>query len=102
MGDLRQWYQQEFDFNAPVEKKTKKKVDYQLIVSELKKSPLSFSQIQKLADVSRARVPQVITTLSLHYPVYEVARGIYKLYGADDYGDGINHAALKEYMDEEI
>lgn len=100
MGDLRQWYQQEFDFDFSVPKKKKKKVDYKLIINELKKGPLSFSQIQALADVPRSGVSQVITTLSLKAPVYEAARGLYKLYGADDYGDGINHAALSEYEDE--
>lgn len=97
VGDLRQWYQQEFIFDFSIPKKKKKKVDYKLIISELKKGPLTFSQIQALAGVSRAGVSQVITTLSLHYPLYEAARGIYKLYGDDDYGDGINHDALKEY-----
>lgn len=100
VGDLREWYQQEFIFDFSIPKKKKKKVDYKLIISELKKGPLTFSQIQALAGVSRAGVSQVITTLSLHYPLYEAARGIYKLYGDDDYGDGINHAALKEYEDE--
>lgn len=99
VGDLRQWYQQEFIFDFSISKKKKKKVDYKLIISELKKGPLTFSQIQALAGVSRAGVSQVITTLSLHYPLYEAARGIYKLYGDDDYGDGINHDALKEYED---
>lgn len=97
MGDLRQWYQPEFEFEFTIPKKKKKKVDYKLLIAELKKGPLTFSQIQALAGVSRAGVSQVITTLSLHYPVYEAARGIYKLYGDDDYGDGINRAALKEY-----
>lgn len=100
VGDLREWYQQEFIFDFSIPKKKKKKVDYKLIISELKKGPLTFSQIQALAGVSRAGVSQVITTLSLHYPIYEAARGIYKLYGDDDYGDGINHDALKEYEDE--
>lgn len=100
MGDLRQWYQQEFEFDFSVPKKQKDKVDYDLIISELKKGPLTFSQIQALSGKPRHSVPQVITTLSLKVPVYEVARGIYKLYGVDDYGDGINHAALREYEDE--
>ncbi len=97
VGDLREWYQQEFIFDFSIPKKKKKKVDYKLIISELQKGPLTFSQIQALAGVSRAGVSQVITTLSLHYPLYEAARGIYKLYGDDDYGDGINRAALKEH-----
>ncbi|MCR4948923.1 MAG: hypothetical protein K6A15_07210 [Treponema sp.] len=71
VGDLREWYQQEFIFDFSIPKKKKKKVDYKLIISELKKGPLKFSQIQALAGVSRVGVSQVITTLSLHYPLYE-------------------------------
>lgn len=100
MGDLRQWYQQEFEFDFSVPKKKKNKVDYERIYNEIRKGPLTFSQIQALAEVDHTKVSQVITTLSLRYPIYEWARGIYKLYGDDDYGDGINHAALREYEDE--
>jgi hypothetical protein len=100
LGDLRVWYKQEFVFDFSIPKKKKKKVDYKLIISELKKGPLTFSQIQALAGVSRAGVSQVITTLSLHYTLYEAARGINKLYGDDDYGYGINRAALRELEDE--
>ena len=101
MGDVREWYQQEFDFGIPKPDKKKRKIDYDLILAELKNGPLSFTQIQQLAGVSHAGVAQVITTISLHYPLYELDRGLYKLYGEDDYGDGINHEALKEYYDDE-
>ena len=99
MRDVREWYQQEFEFvfDIPKPEKKKRKIDYDLIIAELQNGPLSFTQIQQLAGVSHAGVAQVITTLSLHYPLYEADRGLYKLYGADDYGDGINHAALREY-----
>ncbi len=96
--DGRNWYQQEFsfEFDAVPKKKKKVKVDYKLIYNEMKQhGPLTFSQIEALAGVNHSGVSQVITTLSLHYPVYEVKRGLYKLYGDDDYGDGINHNALK-------
>lgn len=97
MGEVgeKRWYQQEFDFSFEAEKKPrKKKVDYNLIFAELQKHPLTFSQIEALSGVSHNGVAQVITTLSLHYPVYEVSRGLYKLYDEDDYGDGINHEVL--------
>lgn len=92
MGDGKVWYQQEFDFTPK-----RKKVDYEAIYNELCKGPLTFSQIEQMSGVKHNGVSQVITTLSLRYPVYEVSRGIYKLYGEDDYGDGINHAALGGY-----
>ena len=104
MGDIEQWEeweQQAFDFTwdeaAPIKKR---KVDYDLIVQKLKEGPLTFSQIKALAGVSHSGVAQVITTLSLHYPIFEAARGLYKLYGADDYGDGINHSILETDADE--
>ncbi|MBO7731546.1 MAG: hypothetical protein J6S67_03315 [Methanobrevibacter sp.] len=100
MGEEKNWYQQEFVFAAPEGEKPRKiKVDYELLYEELKKAPLTFSQIKALSGVAHSGVSQIITTLSLHYPVYEVRRGVYKLYGDDDYGDGINHAALENYED---
>lgn len=96
MGAAEEWYQQEFDFEFDTAgKKGKRKINYDLILEELKKGPLTFTQIQQLAGVGHAGVAQVITTISLHYPLYELDRGLYKLYGDDDYGDGINHEALK-------
>ena len=76
--------------------KKKKKVDYEVIYEALKEGPLSFAQIEAMSGVSHSGVAQVITTLSFKYPIYEYKRGMYKLYGDDDYGDGINHAALQK------
>ena len=89
-----------FEWDDETAKSKKKKVDYDLIVNKLKEGPLTFSQIKALAGVSHHGVSQVITTLSLHYPIYEAARGLYKLYGANDYGDGIKHSLLKDDTDE--
>lgn len=104
MGETKRWEdwdQQSFDFIWEEEPKPKKKkVDYDLIVQKLKEGPLTFSQIKALAGVSHYGVAQVITTLSLHYPIYEAARGLYKLYGADDYGDGIKKSILEPEADE--
>lgn len=98
--DGKKWYQQEFqfEFSEPDKvPKKRRKTDYGAIVSALKKGPLSFTQIEQLAGCPRSGTYQVITTLSLHYPIFEVKRGVYKFAGDDDYGDGINHEALKEY-----
>ena len=81
--DKKKWIQLEFDFSTPVvkEKSKPKKmlIDYEAIFKELQKGPLTFSQIWTLSGVKRAGVSQVITTLSLRYPIYEEARGVYKL-----------------------
>lgn len=104
MGETKrweEWEQQSFDFIWEEKPKPKKKkIDYDLILNNLKEGPLTFSQIKELAGVSHCGVSQVITTLSLHHPIYEVARGLYKLYGDDDYGDGIKHSILEEENDE--
>ena len=91
MGDGRYFFVFYFDEKP---KKKKKKVDYESIYEALKSGPLTFAQIEAMSGVAHSGVAQVITTLSLRYPIYEYARGLYKLYGDDDYGDGINHAAL--------
>lgn len=75
----KKWVQLEFDFSAPAEKPRKMIIDYEMIYNELKKGPLTFSQIWTLSGVKRAGVSQVITTLSLRYPIYEESRGVYKL-----------------------
>ena len=103
-----EWVQGElFDWDAPdcfLPKKIKRqkiKVDYKKIYEELKKKPLTYSEIRELAGTTDACTSQVIVTLSLHYPIYEYAHGVYKLYGDDDYGDGINHEALKKLLQED-
>lgn len=86
----------------PAGPKKKKKVDYEKLYELFKKQKyVSFSEIERLSGVEHCGVAQVITTLSLRFPIYETEIfGVYKLYGADDYGDGINHAALERLYKE--
>ena len=110
MGEKKrweEWEQQSFNFEwtedpKPAEPKKKyKRTDYELLYKSLLQGPLSFSQIGQIAGIdNRSSISQIITTLSLKFPVYEAQRGIYKLYGDDDYGDGINHSALQQDADE--
>lgn len=90
------FYQQElFDWDAPdaflplKPKRVRKPVDYEKLYELFRKGPVTFHDIEEAAGVSHNSVAQVITTLSLRYPIYELKRGVYKLYGDDDYGDGI-------------
>lgn len=82
-------------------KKKKVVVDYEKLYQLFLKGPVRWSEIEAASGVSHNSVSQVITTLSLRYPIYEVSRGLYKLYGADDYGDGINHEALRKLNGEQ-
>lgn len=93
------WYQQElFDWNDPdvfiKPKKKRKNVDYDDLYRMFLQGPVTFNDIETRTGVSHNGVAQVITTLSLKFPIYEVKRGVYKLYGPDDYGDGINRSKL--------
>lgn len=103
----REWKQQElFNPDDPaiflpvVEKKHRKRerifVDYDALYERLKRGPIRFSEIKNMTGVKHSGVAQVITTLSLKYPIYEVDRGVYKLYGAEEYGDGIKHSLVQD------
>lgn len=71
------WVQLEFDFSEP--KKQKQFVDYEKIYEELQWGPLTFTQIKELAGVPHNSVWQVITTLSMNYPIWSPKPGLYKL-----------------------
>lgn len=89
----REWYQQEFEFeySAPEEKPVKKKrtrkpVDYDALYKLFLAGPVTFRQIEEATGVSHNAVAQVITTLSIMYPIWNPKRGVYKLLTEDDYG----------------
>lgn len=94
------WYQPElFDLNDPntfikpkSQKRTRKAIDYEALFQQLfaDHKPVRFRDIEEASGVSHNAVAQVINTLSLRYAIYEVKRGVYKLYGDEEYGDGIN------------
>lgn len=96
------WYQPElFDWNDPdiflkpqQAKRTRKPVDYDKLYELFVRGPVRFRDIEEATGVSHNAVAQVITTLSLRYPIYEVKRGVYKLYGDEEYGDGIKRSLL--------
>ena len=64
--------------NCYIEKK-RKYVDYDHLYALLKKSPVSFEQIRRETGLDKKGAYQVITTLSLKYPVYSPERGMYAL-----------------------
>lgn len=49
------------------------------------RGPVTFRDIEEATGVSHNGVAQVITTLSLKYPIWSPKRGVYKLYDDDDY-----------------
>lgn len=90
-----------FDWNDPdvfikPRKKKRVEVDYDELYKLLLAGPLTFRQIEEITGVKHCGVAQVITTLSLRYPVWSPKRGVYKLYDEEDYGNGIKRSLLNE------
>jgi hypothetical protein len=65
-------------------KHTRDAVDYEAVYRLMLSGPVTFRQIKELTGMDSSGASQVITTLSLMYPVWSPARGIYKLIGKDD------------------
>lgn len=79
------WKQLELDFAVPQKKKRHRRdIDYEKIYAALKCGPLTFSEIGALAEVERCAIAQVITTLSVRYPIWSPSKGVYKLLTEDD------------------
>jgi hypothetical protein len=57
----------------------KGKVDYQRLYEILQQQPLTYEIIKAETGLNDSGVAQVITTLSLEYPVWNPAKGIYEL-----------------------
>lgn len=88
--ELKKWYQQEFEFtfDTPPARKPRRKripVDYDQLYQLFLKGPVTFHDIEVATGISHNGVAQVITTLSLKYPIWSPKRGVYKLYDEDDY-----------------
>lgn len=89
-----------FDWNdpavfSPVKKVRKRKyVDYEQLYQMLLKGPVTFKQIEEVTGVSHCGVAQVITTLTLKYPIWSPKRGVYKLCEDTDY-NGIKRSLLE-------
>lgn len=60
-------------------------MNYDDLIERLKQGPVTFKEIQEIAGVSHKAVWQVITTLSLNYPLWSPGKGIYKLLEDKDY-----------------
>ena len=78
------WVQLEFDFTSSPGNK-RKKVDYEALYEILKQRPITFSELMQLTGLNKHGVSQVITTLTLKYPVWSPAKGVYKLCTESDY-----------------
>lgn len=53
----------------------------------LKSGPLTSRDIEMVTGASRRNVTQIITTLSINYPVYSPKRGEYALLKKEDFDE---------------
>lgn len=77
--------QLEFIFTFEKVKKAKVAVNYSLLYERLKKSPVTTAELSRITGRKGGALQQVITTLSLEYPVWCPRRGVYKLCEMSDY-----------------
>lgn len=66
-------------------KKNRTSPDYEKLYARLQQGPMTFAEIEEMSGVQHSGVAQVITTLSLRYPVWSPRRGVYKLMGPEDF-----------------
>lgn len=83
-------------FIKPQKKRVKRVIDYDALYKMFLAGPVRFRDIELATGIRHNEIAQVITTLSLRYPIYELKRGVYKLYGDEEYGTGINKSLVKE------
>ena len=75
------WRQLEFDFTAKPEKKKRQEIDYEALADYIReRGTVTFAEIKAAAgDVSAGRCVMIIDTLSLLYPLWQPARGVYSM-----------------------
>lgn len=76
--------------------KKRKHVNYELLYQKLKEKPLTFTEIKELTGIkNKSAMQQVITTLSIKYPIWQPKTGVYKLCEPSDYKT-VNWEKLEE------
>lgn len=68
-----------FDEKKPEKKKQRNEPDYEMLYMRFTEGPVTFREIEKLTGVAHSGVAQVITTLSIRYPIWSPHRGTYQL-----------------------
>ena len=59
-------------------KKERQKIDYDFLYSEIKRrGTITTAELQRLTGTSRSGVQNVITILSIDYPIWQPSRGVY-------------------------
>lgn len=80
------WVQLEFDFSERKSPGNKRNdIDYAQLYEVIKKRPMTFREIQEYTGLNKTGTAQCITTLTLRYPVWSPARGLYKVCEESDY-----------------
>jgi hypothetical protein len=73
-----------------IKRRKKKWVDYDELYNILRREPLDYAKIRAVTGVSNSGIMQIIDTLTLRYPLYQIRKGVYGLLkdGDDDEKSG--------------
>jgi hypothetical protein len=61
------------------ERMKKDNINYDELYKILLREPLDYKKIKAATGVSGGKARQIIDTLSLRYPLYQISRGVYGL-----------------------
>lgn len=64
--------------------KSRRQVDYDVVYRRLREGAVTVAELQELTGVKGGGISQVITTMSLRFPVWSPRRGVYKLLDGDE------------------
>jgi hypothetical protein len=59
--------------------------DYDELYNILRREPLNYAKIRDVTGVSNSGIMQIIDTLTLRYPLYQIRRGVYGLLKDENY-----------------
>jgi hypothetical protein len=65
-------------------RRKKKTVQYGKLYNILLREPLDYAKIRAVTGVSNSGIMQIIDTLTLRYPLYQISKGVYGLLKDDD------------------
>jgi hypothetical protein len=72
-------YRSSIGVDTELEEHEKPEVDYEKLYAILRQQPLTYDIIKGVTGLKNNAVVEVITTLSLRYPLYSPGKGVYEL-----------------------
>jgi hypothetical protein len=68
-------------------RRKKRHIDYEKLYNILLSEPLDYAKIRGVTGVANSGINQVIDSLSLRYPLYQIRNGVYGILKDGDEGE---------------